>query len=159
MVPFREFRHREVRETWVLKTRRRLGLRGAGMLLIAFVWFLIGLGDIRDLSATPNSAWHLLIPSEIRGTVWIFSAALCLILAWTKSQDWIALVVACIMPTIRITSYTWAWIMSLIPGPPDGFPGGWYSSAIHFALLGLVMLVAAIREIPRTLDKEVHTDE
>ena len=128
--------------------RRQLGVRGLGLLLIAFAWSLIGLGVYQDQSATPTGAPHLLIHADIRAGLWIGSGMLAAALSTSRRWDWVALTIAVIMPTVRVASYGWAWITYLAPGGEPGYPGGWYNAAIHSVLVAFVVLVACIIDVP-----------
>lgn len=128
--------------------RDRLGVRGLGLLLIWATWSMIGIGVYQDASVTVSGAPHLLIPIDVRAGLWIGSGTLALLLSTSRRWDHIALIAAIIMPTVRVTSYAWAWITYLAPGGVEGYPNGWYNAAIHSVLVGFALLVAAIVDIP-----------
>lgn len=129
--------------------RRRLGVRGLGLLLIWVTWSLIGLGVYQDESVTAAGAPHLIIPAHIRAALWLASGTLALVLACSRRWDRLALLAAVLMPTGRVTSYLWAWIVYISPGgEPGGYPGGWYNAAIHAVLVAYVLLVAGIVDVP-----------
>lgn len=121
--------------------RQRLGVRGLGLLLIWVTWSLIGLGVYQDESVTAAGAPHLIIPAHIRAALWLASGTLALVLACSRRWDRLALLAAVLMPTGRVTSYLWAWIVY-------GYPGGWYNAAIHAVLVAYVLLVAGIVDVP-----------
>lgn len=129
--------------------RQRLGVRGLGLLLIWVTWSLIGLGVYQDESVTAAGASHLIIPAHIRAALWLASGTLALVLACSRRWDRLALLAAVLMPTGRVTSYLWAWIVYISPGgEPGGYPGGWYNAAIHAVLVAYVLLVAGIVDVP-----------
>jgi hypothetical protein len=124
-----------------------LGVHGSGLLLIAAIWLLVGLRLLVDPIPPPPSTWHGMIPDPVRMTLWWSAALLCIGAAVDRSgprRDGFALTVAVVPPMIALTSYLWAWLVSLFPGEPHGYPGGWYAAALYAALVGLVWLVAAI---------------
>lgn len=129
-------------------SRLRPDLKGAALLLCWYIWTLVAIGVFTSTATKPPSAPHLLIPDAISASAWGLAAAAALVAAYWQPARGIALVLLSIMPTVRIASYTWAWVVSLIPGPPEGYANGWYSAAIHMALLGLVVVTAAIRQPP-----------
>ena len=128
--------------------RQRLGVRGLGLLLIWVTWSLIGLGVYQDESVTAAGAPHLIIPAHIRAALWLASGTPALVLACSRRWDRLALLAAVLMPTGRVTSYLWAWIVYISPGGEPGYPGGWYSAAIHAVLVAYVLLVAGIVDVP-----------
>lgn len=121
--------------------RQRLGVRGLGLLLIWVTWSLIGLGVYQDESVTAAGAPHLIIPAHICAALWLASGTLALVLACSRRWDRLALLAAVLMPTVRVTSYLWAWIVHISPG-------GWYNAAIHAVLVAYVLLVAGIVDVP-----------
>ena len=128
--------------------RQRLGVRGLGLLLIWATWSLIGLGVYQDESVTAAGEPHLIIPAHIRAALWLASGTLALVLACSRRWDRLALLAAVLMPTVRVTSYLWAWIVYIPPGGEPGYPGGWYNAAIHAVLIAYVLLVAGIVDVP-----------
>lgn len=129
--------------------RQRLGVRGLGLLLIWVTWSLIGLGVYQDESVTAAGAPHLIIPAHIRAALWLASGTLALVLACSRRWDRLALLAAVLMPTVRVMSYLWAWIVYISPGGGEpGYPGGWYNAAIHAVLVAYVLLVAGIVDVP-----------
>ena len=128
----------------------RLGVHGCGLLLIAAIWALMGAGVLTGphLAGDPDVMLvHLYIPAPIRATMWLTAAALCAAYALDRRgprRDGVAVAVACIPPMLRFASYLWSWIVSIVPGDPDGSPRGWYTASIYACMVGLVWLVAAI---------------
>ncbi|WP_152185363.1 hypothetical protein [Segeticoccus rhizosphaerae] len=120
----------------------RLGLRGAAMILCAYIWTLVGVATILGAAATPPGTFHTALPMPVRAALWLAPAAAAVGLAWSREHDWIALGLLVLGPMLRITSYLTAWLLYLTGH--EGLSTGWYSAAIHVALLGLVALTAAI---------------
>ena len=132
---------------------RHLGAHGSGLLLIAAIWLLIGLRLVLDPVALPPSTWHGMIPDPIRLALWWSAALLCIGAAVDRDgprRDGFALSVAVVPPMIALTSYLWAWVVSLVPGEPIGYPHGWYAASLYAALVGIVWLVAAIPDESET---------
>jgi len=127
-------------------SRSRLDHKGYGLLLCAIVWGLIGRGVFQGVSNRPNSAIHLLIPTEIRGWMWLAPALLALAAAFVPGLRSWAFVSLNAMPLVQVFSYLWAWLMAVVPGPPPGYAEGWYSAAFHIALIGVVLYVASERQ-------------
>lgn len=128
------------------QARERLGLRGAAMILCAYIWTLVGVATILGAAAAPPGTFHTALPVPVRASLWLIPAAGALILAWSREHDWIALALLVIGPMLRITSYLTSWLLYLTGH--EGLGTGWYSAAIHGALLGLVALTAAIHRPP-----------
>ena len=122
---------------------RRLGAHGFGLVLIALVWGVIGLRELLEPPPViPASAWHGLIPSEIRLVIWWIPAAGCLAAALDGNgprRDSFALVSAIVPPAFIGASVTWAWLMG-------DHALGWYGGIFYLALMAIVALVAAYPE-------------
>ena len=132
----------------------RLGVHGCGLLLIAAIWALMGAGVLTAPHVTGSADTiliHQYIPMPFRATMWLTASALCVTYAIDRRgprRDGIALALATIPPMLRAASYLWSWIMSVVPGEPTGSPRGWLTAAIYACMVGLVWLVAAIRDDP-----------
>lgn len=119
-------------------------LRGGGFALCAVGWFLFGLAIINGVSGNPANAPHMKIPEPIRIMLWLGPASLAAVAIWVRgSWRTLALVTLVIGPIVRTASYLWLWILSLA-GDEGGRPSGWYTAALHAAMIGIVVLVAAI---------------
>lgn len=135
---------------------RKLGVHGSGLVLIAVIWALVGVGALTPAPVTEAGDPHLLhrlIPPVIDATMWLTAAMGCLAAALDRNgprRDGLALAFAVVPPVIRLGSYLWAWLISIVPGDPVGSPRGWFVAAFYACMVALVWLVAAIPEDPRT---------
>lgn len=133
-----------------------LGAHDYGLLLIGVVWTLMGVGVLTGPQTGGGGSsllLHQYLPVPIRATLWLTGALLCIAAAVDHRRrrglgEAVALSVACIAPTLRVASHGWAWVASLIPGEPDGSARGWLAAGIYGSMLGLVLLVASIKEPP-----------
>ena len=137
------------------RATRALGVRGSGLLLIAVIWTLLAVGILTnpDPHTAQPGTFHGLIHPSVLAAGWLTAAGLALTGSLDRRfgshRDGLALGVATIPPMFYATSYVWAWVVELIPGPPPGFPRGWLSASIYLALVALVWLVASIPdEVP-----------
>lgn len=133
---------------------RKLGVHGSGLVLIGAIWILTG---VSALTPQPLPAGrdphllHMLIPPVIDATMWFTAAMGCLAAALDRNgprRDGLALAFAVVPPVIRLGSYLWAWLVSLLPGDPAGYPRGWFVAALFACMVAMVWLVAAIPEDP-----------
>lgn len=126
----------------------RYGAHGSGLILITFAWTVLGVG-LMTSTTTPRPGAQLIhqqIPPSVEALIWFGGALLCFSAAIDRDgprRDGFALGFAVIAPTIRVLSFTWSWVMSLIPGAPEGSPRGWLTAALYLIAVGLVWLVAA----------------
>lgn len=121
----------------------RLGLRGEAMVLLGIIWCLIGVGVILGVAHESVDLLHTLVPIPLRLAVWIGPGLYALWAAFFGKTE-LALGALAVAPIIRAVSYLWAWVMSLVPGGPDGVPTGWYAALFYFVMIGLVVLAAHI---------------
>lgn len=134
---------------------RKLGVHGSGLVLIAVVWGLVGVGALTPQPITTAGDPHLLhrlIPPVIDATMWLTAAMGCLAAALDRNgprRDGLALAFAVVPPVIRLGSYLWSWLISIFPGDPAGSPRGWFTAAFYTCMVALVWLVAAIPEDTR----------
>ena len=134
----------------------KLGVHGSGLILIALIWALVAVGSMTPQrlpgpAGTDPHLLHLLIPPLIDATMWLTAAMGCAAAALDRNgprRDGLALAFAVVPPMIRFTSYVWAWLVSLMPGGPAGYPRGWYVAALFACMVAIVWLVAAIPEDP-----------
>ncbi|WP_288797826.1 hypothetical protein [uncultured Arsenicicoccus sp.] len=126
--------------------RRRLSDKSRLIVLDGVVWTFIGVGVIAGTSPT-DGAPHLAIPDPIRCLWWLVPGIVAIAAGLAQRHKDVAVALLMIGPAIRLTSYLYAWIISLIPGAPDGVPNGWYYAAIN---LIIVVHVVAVARIGRT---------
>lgn len=118
---------------------RRLGVHGAGLLIITFLWTVVGIGALHF--GAPDSdvgtpAWLI-----VRLVAWWGGALLCLSAAVDREgprRDAFALGFAAAGPVMDATLYIYAW--------RQGNPDGWFWAAVHLAFLAVAILVAATQD-------------
>ena len=120
--------------------------KGRGLVLAGVTWGMLGLGPLLGITLPAAWAWHQHIPVEARAVVWEVSAAAAFAAAWLRRFRPIALSLLFLMPSIRLTSHLWTWIVWLWIGHGD--PHGWYRAALFLILSGFVGLLASWREAP-----------
>jgi hypothetical protein len=148
-----------------------LGPRGTLLVLCGFIWIQTGVGTLQGYSGSPDDAPHLLVPSLIRGTLWIISGIVAIAVAPTRSIKYhrIAITTLPLMPTVRLVSYLFSWVCSLsvfqyfFPHfPLDGSAQAEYSSIFWQADLLLVITLmlapATWRMISNYLEQEQSGD-
>lgn len=125
---------------------RRVGLRGEAMLGLGIIWGLLGIGALLGTGqrAPELALWHTLIPRPLSGALWLASAAVAVLAARFQRWSHAALGVLTVMPMTWLSSYLWGWVMSLVPGPPPGFAGGWYPALFYLVLVAMVVHVAHV---------------
>ena len=128
------------------KLHQHVGLRAEGTVLVSFIWALIGVGElVREAPVAPvPGVWHLLIPLQISGFLWILSGIGATILAPTKDWSGQGLFLLMIAPGIRFFSYFWSWVVYVIPGIQEGNPRGWFSSLFYLVMILLVVFLSRI---------------
>ena len=112
----------------------------------ALVWALVGLGVVEDYGTHDPAYFHTQLPYVIRVGGWWVTAALGAYGAFTNHHPRLAVSALMVMPLQRLTSYLWAWVMSLIPGAPPGVASAWYPAIYYLLMVGLVLIAAHIRE-------------
>jgi len=122
---------------------QRINMRAKGMILVAWVWCMIGIGAL----STPHvvsipSTWHLLIPPVVSMLIWTGTGLLAVVLAFTSRLSSVGLGILTIAPFIRFSSYLTSWIVELAPGAPSGDPRGWFSAQFYLAMMLWVYYIA-----------------
>lgn len=146
---------------------RRLGRRGAVLLILGLLWILQGIGVyLAPYNANVGSELlvHEQLPVWLRVSVWcgtgVVAVAYALRRACADTPGFLALV---FMPVERAASYGWGFLMYLVPGVPDGYPRGLVSATVWAGVAALVIIVAGWREptptIAQVLTAETEHDE
>ncbi|MFE6816857.1 hypothetical protein [Streptomyces sp. NPDC057677] len=131
---------------------RRLGYRGAALLIAGVAWINYGAGllaDPRFGTARGASALVSIAPLAVWGWVWIGSGLLsCAASVLRSARDWWGWLAAAAMPAIWAATYTGARLLG-------EFPQGWYSGITWAAFPGLLAVCAAATRRLVTLHREV----
>lgn len=123
---------------------KRFSLRTFGMLLCAYIWVGVGVGQMLELPTLRPGVFHLLIPGIIRASAWWLTAFVALCCAWSDRASSIALGLLWVPPAFSLVSYASGWIMAQVPGGNPGYPNGWYSAYLFLGLVGLVIFAALV---------------
>lgn len=121
------------------RVTRRLGVHGYGLLVITFLWAVVGVGALSFGAPDPHvssTPWLIM-----RLVAWWGAALLCLSAAVDREgprRDAFALGFAAAGPVMDTTLYMYAW--------RQGNPDGWFWSAVHLAFLAIAVLVAATQD-------------
>ncbi|MCC5781367.1 hypothetical protein CRM73_00090 [Kocuria sp. CCUG 69068] len=127
-----------------------LGTRGQILLWCAAVWVLIGAGIAVGAAPGPDPAlFHTMLPMPVRVGGWWVTSGLAVYAALRKRAVPLAVGALMVMPVQRLASYLWAWVMSVIPGPPPGVPDAWYNAIFYLLAIGLVLIAACVKEPTR----------
>ncbi|MGW1252522.1 hypothetical protein [Streptomyces sp. NPDC002535] len=133
---------------------RRLGYRGAALLIAGVAWINYGSGllaDPRFGTARGASALVSLAPLAVWGWVWIVTGvASCAASVLRSAKDWWGWVCAAAMPAIWAVAYTGARMLG-------EFPQGWYSGVTWAAFPALLAVLAAATRRLVILHREVAT--
>lgn len=136
----------------------RLGVRGEAMVLIALAWALMGVGVLTgtapDISG--RGLLHLVIPGEIRGLLWLTTAAVAFATCANRERSVYGIVALVVMPAWRLVSYAgsfflWAveqaspgWHLWAEPHAVHGYSGSWYNSIFYVLMVGFVLVAGRI---------------
>lgn len=138
---------------WIKHPAARLGRRGGVLLILGGIWFFVGVSTITDPYAAGGpqlGLFHQALPSWLNATLWMGTSLSAMSAAWRpagRRDDWgyMALI---LMPTVRAASYTWAWLLHLIPGGPDGAPNGWLGAIVWGTVVILIFTISGWPETP-----------
>ncbi len=146
---------------WFKRAPTHLGRRGGVLLILGVIWFFIGISTVTDPYAGGSHTlglFHQMLPSWLRGTLWIGTALLALSSAWRvagRRDDW-GYMGLILMPTVWAMSYLWAWLIHLVPGPPDGDPAGWLGFIVWGTVTILVYTISGWPETPKFVPPETE---
>lgn len=119
---------------------RRLGTHGFGLLVITFLWTVVGVGVLSFGPPDPHVAGHGWL--IVRLVAWWGAALLCLSAAVDREgprRDAFALGFAAAGPLMDASLYTFAWVQG-----SEHY--GWFWATIHLAFLAVATLVAAVKD-------------
>lgn len=129
--------------------------KGHGLLLMAAVWALIGLG----IPGTPtliDSAWHQRIPELLAAGMWVATAGFAVGAAWWVRARPLAIGLLILMPGIRMASYVTSWAAFLVDGGSPGYSRGWLLAAQQVLMIAFVFYVASDQGRDTTVDDLAH---
>ncbi|MGG5257447.1 hypothetical protein [Phycicoccus avicenniae] len=132
-----------------LATRARPDRKGHGLLLMAAVWIVLGLG-IPGQRIPVDSAWHTAIPDAITVTAWVTSGALAAAAAFWKPLRPAAIGALILMPGLRAASYITSWVAYLSPGGAPGYDRAYLLVAQQALMVAFVFFVATESETQDT---------
>lgn len=121
-----------------------IGVRAEGMILVGIIWALIGTGVLVGATPQYSGVWHATLPTPLVVGMWLTPAAVAMCTAASARWSPLGLGLLTIPPVVTMCSYLTAWIIALVPGPPEGDTGGWYRASIYAAMVALVMLLSHI---------------
>ena len=123
----------------------RLGLRCEAMILLGILWILIAVGIEAGASNIPADQILAVLSTEVRSFLWLATGVFAIISGLLSDGTKWALVGLTIMPTLRIGSYLYSYILYIIPGFQYGeLMHGWYFAVLHSIILMFVMFIAHI---------------
>lgn len=115
----------------------------------SLVWLVVGVGVLAEQSTRDPAYFHTLLPDGLRVTGWWVTAGLGAYGALSRRHARTAVAALMVMPLLRLTSSLWAWAMALIPEPPSGADGAWYSAIFYVFMVSVVMIAAHVKEPTR----------
>lgn len=135
---------------------RRLGARGFLMLVCAYIWFWLGLGNWRDVLLPHDGVPHLQIEHHVRAIMWWIGPVAAVITAGLGRRSWIGLLVLTWMPSFVIFSFSISWLWWYLDGGHTGYDDAWYQAGIYLALPALVLAAALIPAPPTRLVRVIE---
>lgn len=128
----------------------RLGFRSSRLVMFGVIWACVGVSTIAEpLPSHGGRALllHEMLPPSIQGLAWLLTGCFAAMVGFRRAHDdslaWAALT---IMPTLRLVSWSFAWIAWVVTTvlheifgvPVVGFSGGLTGGLIYLAILSLV---------------------
>lgn len=143
--------------TWLHHPPGVIGFRGAALLSLAFIWFVLGVASLTEpRPAVGEYVYiHQMIPNEVRAALWVVTGIVGAVHAFDPPfrDDGRGFQALLIMPTERALSYLWGWVVYLAPDGSDGSERGWVGFALFAALVNITLLISRWREpLPVNLD-------
>ena len=146
---------------WLPRSVKQVGRRGTALLMLGVLWLLLGCSAFLDMdvpTAAPAGVFHLLLPADVRGLLWMLTGGIAICGAFrppgfSDAFGWTALYA---MPAILMTSYLSSWLDWVVPFGTAGYERGWVP-AITWAVI--VVLVATCAGWPEPARVPLLTDE
>ena len=146
---------------WLPRTVKQVGRRGTVLLTLGVLWLLLGCSVFLSMdipTAAPAGVFHLLIPADVRGLLWMLTGVIAMCAAFRPpgfidAFGWTALYA---MPALRMVSYLSGWLDWIVPFGTPGYERGWVP-AITWAVI--VVLVARCAGWPEPARVPPLTDE
>lgn len=126
----------------------RLGARGFLMLVCAYIWAWLGLGNYRDVISVRPDIPHLGIEPITRALMWWAGPVVAVCTAGLRKGSILGLAALAFMPCFVIASYGISYVWWYVPGGHAGYAEAWYSAGIYLALPALVLASALIPAPP-----------
>lgn len=124
-------------------------------MLLGLVWVLMGWAAVateRGPADPGLGLFHLLIPAEIRFTLWASLGLVAMATAlWPKGGRWqtVGFIALLLMPIERSLSYAIGWAVYLLPIEAPGTRLGWTGAVLWAAFAGVIMIIAGWSEPTR----------
>lgn len=129
-----------------LSDRFAPGLRCESLLMMSFVWVLLGIGVLNSIPEPKGGLLFELLPDTMRATIWIGTGVFGMVAGLRSRHTSIALGLLTGMPMLRLVSYAMAWV-DMRPGvdlPGIALAGGYYYASFYVAQLAFIVFAARI---------------
>lgn len=130
--------------------QRRLGRRGALLLLLGSSWILIGLSIYFGPPTHEQGAQYLFheqLPHWLRLSLWASTGAIAVgfCLKEPPGTDTPGFMALIIMPLERVASYGWGYLLHLLDSS-RGYPRGLYTMLVWLAITAAIMVMSGWAE-------------
>ena len=122
---------------------KRLGRRGAALLVCSLISILLGLGSVVTPTGRPLSPVYVVItglaPMKVWGIIWILAGAVAGVQAFSRTvaaAAWLSVITIAAVWTAGLFA---GWLVS-------GWPRGWIGGVIFGAYTALLVICAGWRE-------------
>lgn len=130
------------------RSPRQTGRRGAVLLTYGILWVVIGLG-VYDSAGIGQGLLHEMIPSQVRGALWITTGLLAIAYAWRPRgmNDALGFAALYLAPTVRVLSYGVATVLAALPGEhPGAYDNAWRFLVIYAAMVAGIAITSGWKE-------------
>lgn len=126
---------------WLPRHSRNISKREQMLMMLGFIWILIGFSTFETAGTRPATLLHEYPPTSLRGGLWIGTGLLAFAAAWRPPgmKDTFGWAMLYVMPTLRVVSYLLAWIASWDWIPTENltftepYSNGWRFAAVYLA--------------------------